>query len=60
VTTRFFHLFSLLAVPFRKTPLFIPLRNVLDRIDRFVLSWEPIGKYAWVSATTLANPKKAH
>lgn len=59
VTTRYFHLFSLLAVPFRKTPLFIPLRNALDRIDQFVLSWEPIGKYAWVSATTFANPKKS-
>lgn len=58
VTTKYFHLFSLLAVPFRKTPLFGPLRSFLDRIDEFVLRWEPIGKYAWVSATTLANPKK--
>jgi ubiquinone/menaquinone biosynthesis C-methylase UbiE len=60
VTTRYFHLVSLFAVPFRKTPLFVPLRNLLDRIDQFILRWEPIGKYAWVSATTLANPKKQH
>jgi ubiquinone/menaquinone biosynthesis C-methylase UbiE len=58
VTTRYFHLMSLFAVPFRKTPLFVPLRNLLDRVDQFILRWEPLGKYAWVSATTLANPKK--
>lgn len=58
VTTKYFHLFSLLAVPFRKTRLFGPLRDFLDRIDQVVLRWEPLGKYSWVSATTLANPKK--
>lgn len=58
VTTRYFHLLSLLAVPFRKTPLFVPLRNALDRIDQVILRWEPLGKHAWVSATTLANPRK--
>jgi len=58
VTTKYFHLLSLLAVPFRKTPIFVPLRDALDRIDQVILQWEPLGKHAWVSATTLANPKK--
>lgn len=57
--TKYFHLLSLLAVPFRKTPLFRPLRSFLDRIDEVILRWEPIGKYSWVSATTFSRPRKS-
>jgi ubiquinone/menaquinone biosynthesis C-methylase UbiE len=57
-STKYFHLFSLLAVPFRKAPFFVGMRSFLDRIDEKVLAWEPIGKYAWMSATTFSNPKK--
>ena len=56
--TKYFHLLSLLAVPFRKTFLFRPLRGFLDAIDEFLLQWEFIGKYSWVSATTFSRPKK--
>ena len=59
VETRFFHLFVLLAVPFRKTPLFPHLRRALDRVDQLVLRWPTLGKYAWVGAVTLSGPKKA-
>ncbi len=58
VQTRFFHLFVLLAVPFRRTPLFRPLRAALDAIDRVVLRNRWLGKYGWVGAISLAEPKK--
>ncbi|HEX6750223.1 MAG TPA: class I SAM-dependent methyltransferase [Longimicrobium sp.] len=58
VEVRYFHLFSLLAVPFRKTRAFIPLRNALDRFDQWALRWEPLGKYAWMSAISMKGPRK--
>ncbi|HEX3868311.1 MAG TPA: class I SAM-dependent methyltransferase [Gemmatimonadaceae bacterium] len=57
--TKYFHLLSLFAVPFRKTPIFVPMRSALDRVDELLLQWEAIGKYAWVSATTFSHPKKS-
>tara|TARA_B100000519_G_C14238414_1_gene435989 strand:- start:820 stop:1695 length:876 start_codon:yes stop_codon:yes gene_type:complete len=45
---KFFHLFVLLAVPFRKTFLFKPLHKILDKIDQWFLQWQFIGKYAWI------------
>lgn len=59
VNTRFFHLFVLFAVPFRKTPLFKPLRKVLDALDHLILRVPFIGRYAWMSATTMTGPKKS-
>lgn len=58
VETRFFHLFVLLAVPFRKTPLFAPLRSALEYLDELTLRWPAFGKYAWVGAITLSQPRK--
>lgn len=59
VNVRFFHLAALAAVPFRKTPLFRPLRAVLDAVDRVILRNQAVGKYAWIMVFTLANPRKA-
>jgi len=58
VHVKFFHLFALLAVPFRKTRFFRPLRRALDAIDSLVLRWTPLGKYAWVGVISLSLPKK--
>lgn len=57
VEARFFHLAALAAVPFRKTPVFRPLRAVLNTVDRMILSNQLIGKYAWIMAITLSDPK---
>lgn len=56
VDIRFFHLTALVAVLFRKTPLFRPLRELLDRLDRSLLASERIGKYGWIMIVTASNP----
>ena len=56
VHVRFFHLLVLAAVPFRKTRLFQPLRTMLDKVDRFILAREWIGKYAWIMVFTMKKP----
>lgn len=59
VRVRYFHLTALAAVPFRKTPLFRPLRWLLDRFDRALLSGSLIGKYAWIMIFEMSDPIKA-
>ena len=54
--TRFWHLFNLLSVPFRRTPLFTPLLRVLDRVDRVVLLLPAIGRMAWQVTFELQVP----
>ncbi|QNI90834.1 S-adenosyl-L-methionine-dependent methyltransferase [Synechococcus sp. BOUM118] len=58
VNVRFFHLTSLALVPIRKTPAFNFILPILDRIDSILLSNQFIGKYAWIMAVELSNPKK--
>ena len=58
VDVRFFHLAALAAVPFRKTPLFRPLRSMLDVVDRLLLSTQAIGKYAWIMVFVMSDPIK--
>jgi ubiquinone/menaquinone biosynthesis C-methylase UbiE len=58
VQPKFFHLAGLLAVPFRKTPLFRPLRNAFDVVDRVLLANQGIGKYGWICVFTLSQPRK--
>jgi len=58
VDVRFFHLSVLAAVPFRRTPLFQPLRRFLDGVDRALLSSQAIGKYAWIMVFTMSEPVK--
>ena len=58
VKVRYFHLSALALVPFRKTflfPVLLPLFNFLDRI---ILSTQAIGKYGWIMAIELSDPKK--
>jgi ubiquinone/menaquinone biosynthesis C-methylase UbiE len=59
VEVRFFHLMVLAAVPFRKTRVFRPMRTLLEKVDKVVLSNQMIGKYAWIMVFTLAEPRKS-
>lgn len=58
VNVKFFHLAVLAAVPFRKTPVFKPLRTFLNRVDRRLLKYETLGKYGWIMVFTMSKPKK--
>lgn len=59
VNARFFNLFTLLAVPFRKTMGFDVLVGVFDLIDRRVFAILPfLKKYAWMVVLDLSRPNK--
>lgn len=58
VGVRFFHLAVLAAVPFRRTPLFKPLRAALDALDGLLLRNQSIGKFGWIMIITLSDPIK--
>jgi len=58
VNPRFFHLVGLLAVPFRKTPLFKPIREAFEAIDNVLLSFNGIGKFGWQCVFTMSCPRK--
>jgi ubiquinone/menaquinone biosynthesis C-methylase UbiE len=58
INVKFFHLAALAAVPFRKTFIFKPFRDLLDKIDGILLNNELIGKYAWIMVFTISKPKK--
>lgn len=52
---KYWHLFNLGAVPFRRTPLFGPLLKGLDAVDRYALAG-PLGKMAWQITFELGAP----
>jgi SAM-dependent methyltransferase len=56
VEMRFFGLFSLCAVPFRRAPFFESLVRALDRVDRIVLRLPGLRWWAWTSVMVLSNP----
>ncbi len=58
VEVRFFHLTVLVLVPLRKTFLFPILLPILNAIDRVLLSTQAIGKYGWIMAVVLSDPRK--
>ena len=58
VNVKFFHLSALSLVPLRKTFLFPILLPVFNFIDKIILSNQFIGKFGWIMAIELANPKK--
>lgn len=57
IDLRFFHLFSILAVPFRNTVFFNPFLSVLEWIDAMVLHIPLIRCLAWQMIFTLQEPK---
>lgn len=55
---RFYHLFSLCAVPFRNSCVFSPLLHILEALDVLVLRLPVVKWWAWQAVIILAKPKK--
>jgi hypothetical protein len=49
---------TIAAVPFRKTPIFGFVRDLLELFDRFVLNIPFIQWYAWQVVFALSEPRK--
>lgn len=58
VEVKFFHLSALALVPLRKTFLFRFLLPVFNFIDGILLPTQFLGKYGWIMAVELGQPKK--
>ncbi len=58
VDLRFFHLATLAAVPFRRTPLFRPLLKAMEAIDSVLLRLPVIREQAWMVGFVLREPLK--
>lgn len=58
VETRFFHLFVLAAVLFRKLPAFNPILKILEKIDSAILKLPVLKWLAWQIVFILSEPKK--
>ncbi len=60
IETRHFHLFSLLAVPFRKLPGFDGLLTLLENLDQVVFKLcPPLRRCSWMVVLILSQPKAA-
>lgn len=59
VDAQFFHLFSLLAVPFRNSKMFGPLLHFLDSLDAFLFKYVPFARsWAWVVVFSVQGPRE--
>lgn len=58
VVPKYFHLTALALVPLRKTFLFPVFYPFFDFIDKIILSNTFLGKFGWIMAVELSNPKK--
>ncbi|OGZ01523.1 MAG: hypothetical protein A3G64_01595 [Candidatus Liptonbacteria bacterium RIFCSPLOWO2_12_FULL_60_15] len=58
VEVRFFHLATLLTVPFRKLPFFSQLLNAMEKVDAVLLKVPYIRRHAWMMVFVLSEPKK--
>ena len=58
VKVDFFHLGSILAVPFRNTPVFDPLLLALEALDSVVLKVPYLQLWAWQAIFELSDPRK--
>lgn len=59
VDTRFFHLVTLMAVPFRETSIFHPLLAFMEKIDSVLLKIPIIQRQAWQIVLIFSRPKKS-
>ena len=57
INIKYFHLFALIAIPFRKTSFFKPLLRALEWIDNIVLKIPHVQKLAWVAVIEFKGPK---
>jgi ubiquinone/menaquinone biosynthesis C-methylase UbiE len=59
VVVKYYHFFTLLAVPFRKTRLFSPCLHFLESLDQICFRYLPGFKYlAWYTIIEAGLPKK--
>jgi ubiquinone/menaquinone biosynthesis C-methylase UbiE len=58
VDIHFYYLFTLLAVPFRKLPIFEPVLSILEKIDNVILKLPLIKWQAWQIVFVLSEPRK--
>ena len=59
VRIRYFHLTSLLAVPFRRLPIFVPLLRKLELLDQACFHMSFLKKQAWMVVIDLSQPQKS-
>lgn len=59
VQIRFFHLATLAAVPFRKSPLFKGILDTLEAADDFLLKLPVVKWQAWQVVLVLSKPNKS-
>jgi SAM-dependent methyltransferase len=58
VKAHFYHLTSLLALPLRNTPGFVPLVSRLETVDGLILKTVPwLSRYAWIVVLVLERPR---
>ena len=57
IKVRYFHLFALGAIPFRKTLIFKPLLKILEFLDEIFLRIPLIRRWAWVAVIEYTDPK---
>lgn len=58
VEMHFYHVFTLFAVPFRRTRFFQPLLGVLEALDSIILSLPLVRWQAWQVVFVLSEPRK--
>lgn len=59
VDVSYYHMLSIAAVVFRKTPLFKPVLGMLNAVDSAIFTLIPWTKrFAWISVMTFSSPKK--
>ena len=58
IETKFFHLFTLLAVPFRNLPGFNFILRILEIVDSILLKLPFLSWWAWQIVFILSEPKK--
>ena len=59
VEIHFYYLFTLLAVPFRKLPIFEPVLGIFEKIDNLILKLPLIKWQAWQIVFVLSEPIKS-
>ena len=60
IKVNFFHLTTLLAVPFRNLPGFGTVLNILEKLDGFLLKIPFVKWQAWQVVVVLSQPNKAN
>ena len=58
IDMHFFHLFTLLAVPFRRHAIFLTLLNTLEKIDAVVMKTPKLRWWAWQIVFVMSSPEK--